>query len=116
VNCFLELTSNHQFLEDPEWGEILQCCQNEGLNRQDANCINARVIGSAVGPKASEIPDDFTHAVKTNLDCNAINDAIFAQHLQKTHSKTDTVPTPQHRIFIRASKLKWKKRNTARAC
>jgi hypothetical protein len=116
VNCFLELTSNHQFLEDPEWGEILQCCQNEGLNRQDANCINARVIGSAVGPKASEIPDDFTHAVKTNLDCNAINDAIFAQHLQKTHSKTDTVPTPQHRIGIRPSKLKWKKRNTARAC
>ena len=22
VNCFLELTSNHRFSEDPEWGEI----------------------------------------------------------------------------------------------
>jgi len=114
VNCFLELTSNHRFSEDPEWGEILQRCRSEGLNQQDASLINARVIGSAVGPKESEIPDDVTYAVKTNLDRNAINDAIFMQHLQKTHSRIDSAPMPQHTIVVKASRLKWKKKGTRR--
>ncbi len=76
--------------------------------------INARVIGSAVGPKESEIPDDVTYAVKTNLDRNAINDAIFVQHLEKTHSKIDSTPMPLHTVVVRASRLKWKKKGTRR--
>ena len=102
VICFLELRSNHCFSEDPEWGEILQCCRGEGPNCQDASVINVRVIGSAVGPKESKIPDDVTRAVKTNLDCNAVNDAVFVQRLQKTHSIDSSVP--QHHNTLSSSK------------
>jgi hypothetical protein len=52
--------------------------------------------------------------VHTNVERNAINDAIFAQHLGKTHSKIESVPLPMHTIVIKASKLKWKKQGKKR--
>ena len=50
-----------------------------------------------------------TYAVHTNVEGNAINDAIFAQHLRKTHSKKiESAPLRQQTFTIKASKLKWK--------
>jgi hypothetical protein len=51
-----------------------------------------------------------THAVHANVERNAINDAMFAQHLRKTHSKIQSAPLPQHTIVIKASKLKCKRK------
>lgn len=115
INCFLELKGNHWFKDDPAWGELLQRFHTlEGLSGQDIAEVNKRVIATKQGDKGpleSDIPSNAVYAVKTNLDRNAINDGIFMKVLQGTHSKSQSQPCPNHTI-VRASNLKWKKRNT----
>jgi hypothetical protein len=116
VNCFLGLNSNHRFSANPRWGEILQRCRSKGPNKEDVSLINTRVVGATGGPKEADIADDVTYAVHTNVKRNAINDAIFAQHLRKIQSKIESAPLPQHTIVIKASKLKWKKKGKNGIC
>ena len=37
------------------------------------------------GPSEEDIPANATYAVATNIDRNAVNDGIFAKHLENTH-------------------------------
>ena len=112
VHTFLELKTNHRFRLDPPWGTILETFRDEGPSNGDVATINTRVVGSKHGPTEKDIPPNVVYATKTNLDRAAINDAIFAKHLENTHSKDPYVDPPMHTICIKASNLKWKKAGT----
>ena len=112
VHTFLELKTNHRFRLDPPWGTILETFRDEGPSNGDVATINTRVVGSKHGPTEKDIPPNVVYATKTNLDRAAINDAIFAKHLENTHSKDPNVDPPMHTICIKASNLKWKKAGT----
>jgi hypothetical protein len=71
--------------------------------------IDTRAVGTRTGePKEADVCDDVMHAVHRNVERNSVNDAAFAQHLRKTHSKIESAPSTQHKIVTKASKLKWK--------
>jgi hypothetical protein len=111
VHTFLELKTNHRFKNDPKWGELLSRFRDDGPEFDDVEFINTRVIGSESGPDESDIPVNVCYAVKNNLDRAAINDGIFAAHLENTHSKDANVHPPAHTIVIKASNLSWHKGN-----
>jgi hypothetical protein len=54
------------------------------------------------GPTIADVPLDAAYAIPKNQDHCAINDNIFAKHLQKTHSKDDAVHPSKHMIIIQS--------------
>jgi hypothetical protein len=70
------------------------------------------VIGSKNGPSFDDLPDDVVYATSTNKDRMAINDGIFAKHLENTHSKNPNDVPPSHTICIKAGDLMFKRSGT----
>ena len=66
------------------------------------------MVGSSNHVTEKDIPSDVVYATSTNIDKAAINDGIFAAHLQKTHSSDESIQPPKHTICIKASNLKFK--------
>ncbi|HSN67495.1 MAG TPA: AAA family ATPase [Fusibacter sp.] len=110
VHTFIELKTKHQFENDPAYGRLLGRYRETGPTTADVQKINTRVVGSIGGPKESDIPNDAVYATKTNIDRMAINDAIFAKHLENTHFRNLNVLPPKHTVCIKATALKFKKR------
>ena len=54
------------------------------------------------------MPDNTVVAVKDNKDRDAIHDAMFLKHLEKTHSKDPAHPPPTHTICVLASDMEWR--------
>jgi hypothetical protein len=92
---------------DPDWGKRLARYRNDGPKEEDIEIINTRVLNNEFGVKETDIPTNITYATKTNIDRMAINDGIFARHLEKTHSQNPSVPPPEHTICIKASDVQW---------
>jgi hypothetical protein len=88
---------------------LLSRFREEGPTVLDVERINTRLIGSENGPKSESIPHDAVYATKTNVDRMAINDGIFAKHLEATHSKDPNVLPPKHTICIKAANPQWHK-------
>jgi hypothetical protein len=109
VHTYFELKKNHRFKNDPSWGELLTRFRDTGPTHEDGKKINARIIGSVYGPKEEDIPKNVTYACKSNLDRMAVNEGIFARHIESTHSCDPSVDPPKHTICIMAGDLKWKK-------
>ena len=108
VDTFLELKTNHRFKDDPEWGELLERYRADGPSTQDIEAINKRVVGEGKHLSAKDLPDNLCYAAKTNLDRNAINDAIFKKLIEETHSKELSIPPSTFVICIKASRMKQK--------
>ena len=114
VHTFMELRTNHRFVDDPDYGELLSRYRDIGPDAIDLDTLNTRVVGSPRGPRESDIPSTADYATKSNIDRAAINDAIFCKHLTETHSKDPERDPPLHTICVRASDLRWKKPKTRR--
>lgn len=108
VDTFLELKTNHRFKDDPEWGELLERYRADGPSTQDIEAINKRVVGEGKHLSAKDLPENLCYAAQTNLDRNAINDAIFKKLIEETHSKELSIPPPTFVICIKASRMKQK--------
>ncbi len=102
VNCFIELHGMHRFKDDPVWGELLCRFRLGCPTEQDFEVINSRVAKGNV-----ELPKNVQHATFTNKDRCEINDAVFAQHLKKTHSKSRTDKIPKHTVVILSDEMEW---------
>jgi hypothetical protein len=63
------------------------------------------MIGSKNGASFDDLPDDVVYATSTNKDRMAINDGIFAKHLENTSSKNPNNLPPSHTICIKAGDL-----------
>ena len=70
---------------------------SEGPNKEDISLINTRVVvGTTHGTKEADVAYGVTYAVQASIECNdAINDAIFAQHLRKMYLKIESAPLLQ---------------------
>ena len=72
--------------------------------KEDFDAMNSRIV---VEGEEWKLPSDIQHAVPTNKERCAINDGIFAKHLEETHSKSRNDPIPDHTVVIKADKMKW---------
>jgi hypothetical protein len=104
INCFWQLNGSHRF--ERIWGEILRRFREGRPRPEDFVTINKRVVANA-----DMIPNDAAYATSTNKDRCAINNGLFARHLEATHSRDSSVPPPQHTIVIRGSNLQWNSRD-----
>ena len=107
VNTFLELKTNHRFQNDVQWGKLLERYHPEGPSKRDIKTINTQVLGLGDGKYFTEkdLPYNLCYAVKTNLNQNAINDAIFKKVIEETHFKDLSEPPPKFTICIKALQM-----------
>ncbi|KAG7368547.1 PIF1-like helicase [Nitzschia inconspicua] len=112
INVFMELKVNHRFEKDPGWGKLLERFRDKGPTTDEVAVINSRVVGSHKGPLEKNIPPDAVYATKTNVDRMAINDAIFVNHLEKTHSTDANVQPLMHTLCIKGGNLRFHVRGT----
>ena len=68
-------------------GKLLQRFQRIGPTLDDVTKINSRVVEDSNGLTESDIPVDICYAVRTNMDRNTINDAVFSLHFALKHLK-----------------------------
>ena len=78
------------------------------FSREDADTYNERHLSSETNLCTEDMPDNTVVAVKDNKDRDAIHDAMFLKHLEKTHSKDPAHTPPTHTICVLASDMKWR--------
>ena len=108
----MELKTNHKFKDDVQLGKLLERYRSDGPSKKDIQKINTRLVGEGKYLTEEDLPDDICYAAKSNLDQNAINDAIFKKVIQETHSKDLRKRPPTFTICIKASKMKKKLNGT----
>ncbi|KAG7348980.1 PIF1-like helicase [Nitzschia inconspicua] len=102
INVFMELKTNHRFVKDLVWGKLLGRFRDHGPTTDEVATINAGVVRARNGPLEKNVPSDAVYATKTNVDRMAINDAIFVNHLEKTHFTDPNRQPPMHTLCIKA--------------
>ena len=88
-------------------GKLLERYRSDGPSKKDIPKINTQVLGEGKYLTEEDLPDDICYAAKSNLDRNAINDAIFKKVIQETHSKDLSEPPTTFIICIKASLNVW---------
>ena len=110
INCYVELTGQHRFKDDPEFGNILKRIREGCPTAEDIATINTRIVNGDYpnAPSMADLPNNLAYAVYRNLDRAAINNGIFAEHIKHTHSSDKSNPPPSHTLIIRSDDLTWK--------
>jgi hypothetical protein len=110
VNCFMELTGQHRFKNDPEFGNVLKRIREGCPTPEDIAYLNTRTVNSenSNAPSTSDLPNNLAYAVYQNVDRVSINNGIFAEHIKNTHSSNKLVPAPFHTLIIRSDDMTWK--------
>jgi hypothetical protein len=109
INCFIELLGRHRFKDDPAFGDIMIRLHGGCPTDADIELLNTRVVGSdhPDAPTHSDLPGDLTYAVYQNRNRSAINNAIFAEHIKKTHSTDPNKTPPWHTLIVRSDDITW---------
>lgn len=110
INCFVELYGGHRF-KDKSYMKLLGRMRSGTLTRKDFDDLDRRVVktesSSGSGITMEDIPAGTQIACHYNKDRNAMNCAVFEEHLKKTHSTCEHVPCPSHTLIVKGSKLRW---------
>ncbi|KAG7356970.1 hypothetical protein IV203_001658 [Nitzschia inconspicua] len=113
INLFMEFKNIHRFDRDPQWGKLLRRFRKLGPDIEDVAIINTRVVEAKNnGPLEKKILPVMFMQQKQILIEMAINDAIFAKHLEETHSKDPNVQLRMHTLCIKAGTLRLHVRGT----
>ena len=109
INCFIELTGQHRFKNDPEFGRVLKRIREGCPTPEDIAYLNTRIINGdhPHSPTMADVPDNVAYAVYRNLDRVAINNGIFAEHIKRTHSTDKSAPVPCHTLIVRSDDMSW---------
>ena len=110
INCYVELTGQHRFKDDPEFGNILKRIREGRPTAEDIAKLNTRIVNGDYpnAPTMADLPHNLAYAVYRNVDRAAINNGIFAEHIRQTHSSDKSVRPPDHTLIIRSDNLTWK--------
>jgi hypothetical protein len=117
INCFIELCGNHRFGTDPWYGEVCERFRNGEPTDNDFDYVNERVFNVELpdgnwsnpgGPTIINVPSNTAYVTPTNQDRCAINDNIFAKHLEESQSKDVNVSPPKHTIIVRSDKVSYR--------
>ena len=76
-----------------------------------ADTYNKRHLSPENNFSIDDMPDDTVVAVKNKKDRDAIHDAMFLKHLEKTHSKDPAHLLPTQTIFVLSSDMEWRLKN-----
>jgi hypothetical protein len=109
VNCFIELSGQHHFKNDPEFGNIMKHIHDGQPTKADIARLNMHVIGAEHpnAPMIADLPSNLTYAVYQNQNQSAINNGIFAEHICRMHSTDPNKPPPLHTLVICSDDLTW---------
>jgi hypothetical protein len=115
VNCFIELTGQHRFKDDLDYGALMKRLHDGCSTDDDIDLINSRVLNGdhPDAPTMEDIPENIAYAVYRNADKSAINNGVFAEHIKKTHSTNPLDCPPLHTLIVRSDELKWKSNDKA---
>ena len=118
INCFVELTGQHRFKNDPEFGRVMKQIREGCPTAEDIAYLNTRIINGdhPNAPMMEDVPYDVVYAVYKNTDRVATNNGIFAEHIKRTHSTDKTASIPKHTIVIRSDEMTWKTSKNAFSC
>ena len=110
INCYVELTGQHRYKDDPEFGNILKRIREGRPTAEDIAKLNTRIVNGDYpnAPTMADLPHNLAYAVYRNVDRAAINNGIFAEHIRQTHSSDKSVRPPDHTLIIRSDNLTWK--------
>jgi hypothetical protein len=110
VNCYIELTGQHRFKKDPNYGAIMKRIHDGCATDDDIDLLNSRVLDGdhPDAPTMKDLPENMAYAAYQNVDKSAINNGVFAEHIKKTHSTNPLEPLPFHTLIIRSDDLMWK--------
>jgi hypothetical protein len=120
INCFIELCGNHRFGTDPRYGEVCERFRNGEPTDNDFDYVNERVFNVELpngnwsnpgGPTIINVPSNTAYMTPTNQDRCAINDNVFAKHLEESQSKDVNVSPPKHTIIVRSDKVSYRVKN-----
>ena len=98
--------NNHRFINDPQWGFLLDRLRKGFLTREDIEFINTRVVGSNLSlPSYEKLNgDDITYACSTNAERNLITDNNFGNILKTHHPKIgESFSIPLQTIIIKGN-------------
>jgi hypothetical protein len=101
INCYVELTGQHRFKDDPEFGNILQRIREGCPTAEDIAKINTLIVNGDYpnAPSMADLPNNLAYAVDRDLDRAAINNGIFMEHIK------DTISPPAHTLIIRSQMI-----------
>ena len=110
INCYIELTGEHRFRNDPEFGRVLKRIREGRPTPEDIAYLNTRIINGdhPHAPTMADVPNNVAYAVYRNVDRTAINNGIFAEHIKQTHSSIASTAPPNHTIIVRSDEMTWK--------
>ena len=110
VNCYIELTDQHHFKEDLVFGNVMKHIREGRPTLADIAYLNTCIVDDnhPTAPRLNDLPHDMAYAVYQNTDRVAINNGIFAEHINNTHSSNKLIPPPEHTLIIRSNDMTWK--------
>ena len=98
--------NNHRFINDPQWGFLLERLRKGFLTKEDIEFINTRVVDANLTiPSYEDLNgEDITYACSTNAERNIIMDNNFGNILKAHHPKAgDSFSIPLQTIIIKGN-------------
>ena len=112
INTVVFLRTDHRFIEDPKYGELVERFCNGTVTKEDIALINSRLINDHKGNEGViDLPNDVTsdmfYACETNAERNSITTSIFRDYINLTHpkekSEVDLREVPDNVVIIESA-------------
>ena len=112
INTVVFLRTDHRFIEDPKYGELVERFCNGTVTKEDIALINSRLINDHKGNEGViDLPNDVTSdmycACETDAERNSITTSIFRDYINLTHpkekSEVDLREVPDNVVIIESA-------------
>ena len=108
VNVYIELKGNYRFIEDPEWGMILQRFRDGVPLPSDFKNINKRLINNyGYTMEGDSVPNDVAYATPYNKERDAINTGLFCKAVDLNTSKCIILVSDQLGVKLKNKDAKY---------
>ena len=112
INAVFFLKSDHRFVDDPQYGKLVERFGNVTVIREDIQMINSQLIDDNKGnggnihlPK--EDTSDMYYACAVNTERNSITTSIFKDYINIIHPKEggnfDLTEVPKNAVIIESA-------------
>ena len=112
INTVVFLRTDHRFIEDPKYGEIVERFCNSMVTKENIALINSHLIHDHNGNEGViDLPNDVTsdmyYTYETNAERNSITTSIFRDDINLTHpkenSEVDLREVPDNVVIIKSA-------------
>ena len=112
INTSIFLENDHRFVDDPEYGQMVERFSNGTVTKADISLINSRLLNDKNGNGGNiDLPNgntsDLYYACSTNAERNSITTSLFKNYIQNTHpvndENVDLTQVPKNVIIIESA-------------